>query len=270
VNLCASFNLASVIEVLQRSKITVFPAVPSIFEMIGRLAPDEASFPSLRCAYSAGSVLPVPVSDMLRRRFDLRIGQVYGATEIGSVTFNDPHGRDFDPASAGAPMDGVVMRALTSSGFPALANTEGQIYVAAPSMFSGYLHGDGTEIDGGFFATGDVGRMSSSGHLTITGRLKLLIDIGGLKVNPTEVEQLLLEHPAVAECVVVPVPLTDTVNRLKALIIPRHAHQPPGAEELARFARAHLTAYKVPRMFEIRHWLPRTATGKVLRHLIEA
>ncbi len=270
VNLSPSFNLASVVEVLHREKITIFPAVPSIFEMIARLAPDDAHFPSLRCAYSAGSLLPVPVSEIVHRRFGLRIGQVYGTTEIGSVTFNDPHSRDFDPASAGAPMDGVKIRPLTSSGVPALANTESQIHISAPSMFTGYLHGDGTEINNGFFATGDIGRVSENGHLTLTGRLKLMIDVGGLKVNPTEVEQMLLEHPAVAECIVIPVPLTDTVNRLKALIIPRHGQQPPAADDLARFARARLTAYKVPRIFEIRHSLPRTATGKILRHLIQA
>jgi acyl-CoA synthetase (AMP-forming)/AMP-acid ligase II len=269
VNLSPSFNLASVVDVLRREKITIFPAVPSIFEMIGRLAPDDARFPSLRCAYSAGSLLPAPVSEMVHRRVGLRIGQVYGATEIGSVTFNDPHSRDFDPTSAGVPMEGVKIRPLTSSGVPALANTESQIHVSAPSMFSGYLHGDGSEIADGFFATGDIGRVTEKGELTLTGRLKLMIDVGGFKVNPTEVEQMFLEHPAVAECIVIPVPLTDTVNRLKALIIPRHAHQPPAVDELALFARARLTAYKVPRMFEIRHSLPRTATGKVLRHLIE-
>jgi acyl-CoA synthetase (AMP-forming)/AMP-acid ligase II len=270
VNLCSTFNLAMVIEQLQSAGVTVFPGVPSIFEMIGRLVPSGASFPTLRLAYSAGSVLPMPVSEMVQRRFNLRIGQVYGATEIGSVTFNDPHGRDFDPGSAGMPMRDVEIRTVTPGGAAALAGSEAQVEVSAPSMFDGYIGGDGSEISGGFFSTGDVGRLSASGKLTITGRMKLLIDVGGLKVNPTEVEQLLLEHPAVAECVVISVPLTETVNRLKALIIPRYEQQPPAAEELARFARARLTAYKVPRVFEMRENFPRTPTGKVLRHLIEA
>lgn len=270
VNLCRSFNLAAVIEALEKLEITIFPAVPSIWEMIGRLAPSEAAFRALRVAYSAGSVLPLPVSEMVLRRFGVRIGQVYGATEVGSVTFNDPAAAEFDPMCAGRGLGGVTIRTMTSSGVPAMTGTEANVHVSAPSMFRGYLGGDGSEIRDGFFATGDVGRLSSSGQLTVTGRVKLLIDVGGLKVNPTEVEQMLLEHPAVAECVVIPVPLTETVNRLKALIIPRFEQQPPAADELTRFARARLTAYKVPRIFEIRHSLPRTATGKVLRHLIEA
>jgi acyl-coenzyme A synthetase/AMP-(fatty) acid ligase len=270
VHLCRSFNLAVVLTELSRRQITLFPGVPSIFEMMGRLADDNVTFPSLRTAYSAGAVLPPRVAESMTSRFGVRVGQIYGATEVGSVTFNDPHDSDFDPTSAGVPMRDVIIRTVTLSGVNALVGTEGQVQISAPSMFSGYVGGDGTEITGGFFSTGDIARLSPSGHLTITGRQKLMIDVGGLKVNPIEVEQLLLEHPCVGECVVVPVALSETVNRLKAVIIPRHEADPPAADELTRFARARLTAYKVPRLFEIRQSLPKTATGKVLRHLVEA
>jgi len=270
VHLCRSFDLATVLHEMQHAGITLFPGVPSIFEMVGRLADDSVNFASLRTAYSAGAVLPPRVSDMMMTRFGLRLGQVYGATEVGSITFNDPHAASFDPGSAGLPMRDVVIRIVTSSGVPALRGTEGHVQISAPSMFSGYVGGDGTEVINGYFSAGDIARLSPGGHLTLTGRHKLLIDVGGLKVNPIEVEQLLLEHPSVGECVVVPVALSATVNRLKAVIIPRQHNLPPAADELTRFARARLTAYKVPRLFEFRASLPKTATGKVLRHLIEA
>ena len=269
-HVCRSFNVATIFHELGNSGITLFPAVPSIFEMLSCLADEGARFTSLRTAYSAGSVLPPRVYEGVSGKFGIRIGQVYGATEVGSVTFNDPHATGFDAGSAGFPMRGVSIRVVTSSGVPSLIGTEGQVQISAPSMFSGYVDGDGSEIDNGFFPTGDIGRLSGGGRLAITGRHKLLIDVGGLKVNPIEVEQLLLEHPLVAECVVIPVAMSDTVNRLKALIVPRHDDDPPAPDELSRFARARLTAYKVPRVFEIRRSLPRTATGKVLRHLIEA
>ncbi|MBA2708766.1 MAG: acyl--CoA ligase [Gemmatimonadaceae bacterium] len=270
VHLCRSFSLATVLHELQHTTITLFPGVPSIFEMLGRLADQDARFASVRTAYSAGAILPPRVSESMRARFGMRIGQVYGATEVGSVTFNDPHAASFDPASAGLPMRDVTIRVVTSSGVPSLQGTEGHVHISAPSLFTGYVGGDGMEINGGFFWAGDIARVSTTGHLTITGRHKLLIDVGGLKVNPIEVEQLLLEHPSVGECVVVPIALSDTVNRLKAVIIPRQESAPPAADELTRFARARLTAYKIPRLFEIRDFLPKTATGKVLRHLIEA
>jgi acyl-CoA synthetase (AMP-forming)/AMP-acid ligase II len=269
VHLMQNFNLAVALRELMQSAITIFPGVPSIFEMLSSLADEAMRFHSLRAAYSAGAVLPQRVAEACLSKLQLRIGQVYGATELGSVTYNDAGSPSYDPASAGAPMRDVVMKILTTSGAPAMTGTEGQLHVRAPSQMIGYVAGDGTELQpDGFFHTGDVARLSREGQLTITGRTKLLIDVGGLKVNPIEVEQLLLDHPQVGECVVVPVPLSETVNRLKAVVVPRQPHEPPAPDELSRFARARLTAYKVPRLFEIRHSLPRTATGKVLRHLV--
>jgi acyl-CoA synthetase (AMP-forming)/AMP-acid ligase II len=123
----------------------------------------------------------------------------------------------------------------------------------------------------GFFLTGDLGRVDGHNRLTITGRLKLLIDVGGLKVNPLEVEEVLSQHPDVAACVVLPVRVSDTVSRLKAIIQPRHPDGPgPSPEALRRFARGRLTLYKVPRLFEVRKSLPRSPTGKILRNMVAA
>jgi len=280
IHLCRNFNLATVLTELTQQPITIFPGVPTIFEMLGELADDSLKFPSLRTAYSAGAVLPHRVSEKMREKFSIRVGQVYGTTEVGSVTFNDPHREPFDPGSVGVPMNGVEIRVLTMDGEEAPPQTEGHIHVRATSMFSGYVAcstaalGCAAETSQPkaavpqFFWTGDVGKLIE-GKLTITGRLKLLIDIGGFKVNPIEVAQMMLEHPGVGECVVIPIRMSETINRLKAVIIPRDSKHAPVPDELAQFARARLTAYKVPRIFEVRQTLPRTATGKVLRHLIE-
>jgi long-chain acyl-CoA synthetase len=147
VHLCKAFDLATVLHEMQSAGITLFPGVPSIFEMLGRLGDESLRFRSLRTVYSAGAVLPPRVSEVVMSRFRLRIGQVYGATEVGSVTFNDPHASGFDPGSAGLPMRDVTIRILTSSGVPALRGTEGHVQISAPSMFSGYVGGDGTEIE---------------------------------------------------------------------------------------------------------------------------
>jgi acyl-CoA synthetase (AMP-forming)/AMP-acid ligase II len=149
---------------------------------------------------------------------------------------------------------------------------QGHVAVSAASMLRGYLGDEQSPatIDG-YFPTGDLGRLDQHGNLTITGRIKLLIDVGGLKVNPLEVEQVLAEHPGVATCVVVPVRVSETVSRLKAIVTSR-----PGAPEplepatLRAFARSRLAGYKVPRVFEVRDRLPTSATGKILRHLVEA
>src|SRR5262249_43507185 len=117
------------------------------------------------------------------------------------------------------------------------------------------------------FLTGDLGRLDR-GRLFITGRLKQLIDVGGTKVNPTEVELVLKEHPAVADCVVVPIPVTQTVSRLKA-VVTASGLLPLDLEGVRAFARQRLAGYKVPRVVELRESLPRSATGKILRRELE-
>jgi acyl-CoA synthetase (AMP-forming)/AMP-acid ligase II len=135
-------------------------------------------------------------------------------------------------------------------------------------MFDGYLIGDADIIDG-HFIIGDLGRLDSLSRLFITGRTKTLIDVGGMKVNPAEVEAVLLQHPAIAACVVIAIRQSQTIHRLKAIVTPRNPGAAIPIDELRSLARTHLSAYKIPRVFEVRAALPLSSTGKVLRHLLE-
>jgi long-chain acyl-CoA synthetase len=268
VHLCRGLDLPSVVSELEKGEITLFPAVPAVFEMLSAVA-DTPAVTSLRTAYSAGAPLPQTVTDRFAERFGIRVAQLYGATEIGSVTFNSPHEEPFDPGSVGKPMRGVDIHVVdVTTAAPLQAGEEGHIAISARSMFDGYLYEDAQLLDG-YFPTGDLGHVDKTGRLFITGRLKLLIDVGGMKVNPLEVEAILRQHPAVGDCVVVPVRQSETVHRLKAVIMPQPGMASPGTAELRSFAKSHLSAYKVPRLFEIRDDLPRSSTGKVLRHLVE-
>lgn len=272
VHLCQGFDLHLVLGELTGAGVTLFPAVPSMFEMLAQLADDRTRFPSLRTTYSAGGPLPKGVSDTFHRKYGLRIAQLYGASELGSVTFTRTDDPAFDPASAGRPMNGVTVRIASPSDANATlpSGDEGQVLVRATSMFAGYLNGDSGITADGFFPTGDLGRLDAHGNLTITGRIKLLIDVGGLKVNPLEVEDVIRQHPGVAACVAVPIRLSETICRIKAVVQPADLANPPSVEDLRRFTRARLTPHKVPRIFELRDSLPTSATGKILRHLVEA
>ena len=280
VHLSRGFDLRLTLRELAQSGISIFPGVPFMFEMLARHAGTSATaFPALRRAYSAGGPLPRGVADAFGRAFGVSVAQLYGATEIGSVTFADPDLPGFDPASVGRPMKGASVRILSPDANDVARclppGEQGHVAVAAASMLSGYLGGDDAAAaltTDGYFLTGDLGRLDADGNLTVTGRLKLLIDVGGLKVNPVEVEEVMAQHPGVASCVVVPVRVSETVSRLKAIVTPRpdSAAAPPAAESLRRFARSRLTGYKVPRVFEIRDSLPKSPTGKILRHLVEA
>lgn len=271
VHLCDRFRLESVVPELRDSGITMLPGVPFMFDMLARA--QDATFPTLRRAYSAGGPLPRATFDAFLSKSGLRIGQVYGATEVGSVTFNDPDSREFDPASVGAAMEGVDIRILDATtphvNEPLPAGIEGQVAISARSMMSGYIDAPSAPILDGYYLTGDLGVLNAAGALTITGRLKLLIDVGGRKVNPAEVEAVLRQHPGVGTCVVLPLRLSETVCRVKAIVTPSDPMTEISAAELRAFARQRLSGYKVPRVIEIRKQLPVSPSGKVLRTKVE-
>ena len=284
IHACHGFDPAVARRQWREAGASVLPGVPFMFEVLAGSGGSEIggdgtgmreSAGSLRCAYSAGAPLPRAVADAFTRRFGLRVGQLYGATEIGSVAYNDPLDPSFDPAAVGAPMSGVSIAILDADApdpdRPLPPGDQGQIAVRAPSMLSACVE-RGAEYEppllGGHFLTGDLGRVDASGALTITGRLKLLIDVGGMKVNPLEVEAALAQHPAVRECVVIPMPVSDTLVRLKAIVALNPGHDGVGADALRRHARTRLAGFKVPRVFEVRDHLPTSPTGKVQRRAL--
>jgi len=272
VHLCDGFDLHAAIDQLTSGGVTIFPGVPFMYEMLVAGGADRIEFPKLRLAYSAGAPLPRVLFDSFEKRFGVRVTQLYGATEIGSVTFNSPEQEPFDPASVGRPMRGVQIAILDQDNpdlkhqFP--DGTEGHVAITAASMMSGYVD-DAAPLLDGFFLTGDLGRLDD-GNLTITGRIKLLIDVGGRKVNPLEVERVIETHPAVGACIVVPMPVSQTLHRLKAIVTPARKGVFIDPRELRELARRQLSSYKVPRVIEVRDTLPRSPAGKILRHLVQA
>lgn len=251
-----------------RGGSTVFPGVPFMFDALSRGCSARPATPP-RLAFSAGTPLPERVRARAAERLGMAVGELYGATELGSVTLNAPGSGGYLPGCVGGAFEGVSIRVLDladpSRVLP--AGIEGQVAVRAASMLSAYADGPRELVDG-HFATGDLGRLDEAGRLTITGRIRLLIDAGGLKVNPVEVESVFAAHPGVAECAALPLRLSDTVTKVRLCFVPVDAASPPSAEELRAFARSRLAAWKMPRVFEACGPLPRTASGKLLRHRI--
>ena len=238
-------ELARSAEVLQR-RATVFPAVPVTLDAASRL---DASSSTLRLAYTAGSSLPDVVRLAFAEKWNVPVGDLYGATELGTIAFG---------------VDGV-MRAV--QGVSIRMSSENEVLVHSDAMFEGYLDhrekplrlGDRSD---GFFRTGDLGTLNE-GVLSITGRLKAQFDVGGLKVNPEEVEAVLQGCPGVREIAVVPLVLSDTVTRVRLVVV-----GDVEAEAIAAFATARLAAHLRPRQIDLVERLPRTASGKIKRHEI--
>jgi long-chain acyl-CoA synthetase len=255
-------------ELWLRDDATVFPGVPMMFESLarGESYGDEAA---MRLCYSAGSSLPAQVSHDFEHRWGHRVGQLYGATDVGSVTFNDPSSSVFLDGSVGVAMRGVRIRILDDDDRPVPAGMAGQVAISAPSMLSRYLGDQPLELVDGFLPMGDIGRLDERGRLTITGMMKFLIDVGGMKVNPLEVEEAIREYPDVADCAVVPIHVSESVWRVRAIVVPASDDRGLDERALGAFVRERLAPHKVPRVFEVRPSLPRSPTGKLLRRALE-
>jgi long-chain acyl-CoA synthetase len=253
------------LEVLERERVTVFPAVPFILRLLAE-APGRGDLSMLRLCLSAASALPRPTFEAFAQRFGVPIRQLYGCTEAGAVTAN----LDDDPwttwRSVGRPLEGVEVKVLDAAGEPVSPGHIGEIAVCSPAMTRGYA---GLEelnrhvFRDRHFLTNDRGRLDEEGRLHITGRKHILIDVKGDKIDPIEVEDVLAVHPRVREVVVVGVESgAEGEDIIKAVVVPDGACQ---ARELIRFARERLSNYKVPQMVEFRDEIPKSASGDVLR-----
>ena len=266
------FQVPLALAAVRSREITVLPAVPLIFDGLARVARAASARPHrIRRAISAGSPLPRRVYDAFLATFGVPIGQLYGATEFGSLTWNDPAQPGFDPMGVGRPMGAAEVRVVSveasSADAPVPAGCDGQLAVRSDGLLSEYVDDSEPSTHSGFFFPRDLGHVTHDGCVVLTGRIKLLIDIGSVKVNPFEIEAVLSQHPDVREVVVVGLAASDTVARLKAFVVPEPGARPT-AESLRAFARERLIHYKIPRSFEITDDVPRSPTGKILRQAL--
>jgi long-chain acyl-CoA synthetase len=252
------------LELLEQERATIFPGVPFNFRLLAE-APADADLSSLRLCYSAGTALPRPAFEAFGEKFGVLVRQLYGTTETGIVAANmdaDPVGT-FD--SVGVPAGDVAVEIVDDEGTPVAAG-EGEVVISSPAMTSGYSGLDDVNRvafrDGRFF-TGDLGRLDDAGRLHLAGRKKLLIEVGGYKVDPIEVEDVVAAHPKVGEVVVLGVPGKAAGEEVvKAVVVPS---EDCDDRELIRFCQERLANYKVPRVVEFREEIPKSPLGKVLR-----
>lgn len=241
---------------------TVFPGVPFLFE---GLVPRWRDRGQTRLVFSAGSRMPAMTREAFTQASGLAIGDLYGSSELGTVLFREPTHEPPTDGLMGLPLPGVEVRVLdTASGQALGVDEEGELVIRAPSMLCGYVD-ETLELVDGFFRTGDLAKLAADGSVTLTGRVKEIIEAGGVKFNPLEVEREVERHPAVRECLVQPVRASATITRLRALIVLEPGAREPSEAELRAHLRGRVGSAKIPRRFECVESLPRTRTGKPLR-----
>lgn len=247
-------------ELAEQHRATILPAVPMTFDQLAR-ARAGADLSSLRLCITAGTALAKATFDAFRARFGLPVRQLFGCSEGGALALNTAP----DPV----PIWDSVGRGIGDTRFRILrpdADGIGEIAVQSGNLTRGY---DGLpEVNAasfvdGWFLTGDRGRLDAAGNLYVTAKRALYIETGGHKVDPYEIEDLLTAHPAVSEAAVVGTDLNDGCGvQIKAVVV---ASAPVTAQALRRHCAAHLAAYKVPLVIEMRESLPKSPLGKVLK-----
>jgi long-chain acyl-CoA synthetase len=254
------------LELIETEKVTFFPGVPFNYRLMAE-SPSDADLSSLRLCFTAGMAMPRETFEAFGERFGVLVRQLYGSTETGMIAAN----LDADPVttfdSVGAPVKGIELGIVDDDGEPVPAGETGEVTVAGPAVTAGY--GDLPELTAvafreGRYFTGDLGRIDEAGVLYLEGRKKLLIETGGFKVDPIEVEAVLVDHPAVEEAVVVGVD-TDVPGeqRVKAVLVASDAE--PDRREIVVFCRERLANFKVPQEVEFREEIPKSPLGKILR-----
>jgi malonyl-CoA/methylmalonyl-CoA synthetase len=269
------FDAATVVQRLASGDLTLFMAVPTIYTKL--IAAWEAAPPERRTAITGGcsrmrlmvsgsAALPVTTLERWKEISGHTLLERYGMTEIGMALSNPLHGRRV-PGSVGKPLPTVEVQLVNESGGPAEPGTPCEIEVRGPSVFKEYWGkppATRTAFRNGWFRTGDTAIVENDVY-RILGRTNIdIIKTGGHKVSALEIEEVLREHPAIAECAVVGVPDPEWGERVAVAIVLRRPES-LDLDALRQWARERLAIHKVPSRLLTLEELPRNAMGKVTK-----
>jgi acyl-coenzyme A synthetase/AMP-(fatty) acid ligase len=240
---------------IERLGVTMMAAVPGIYRQMLRTGFVPSS--TLRHGLTAGEALAVPILTAWRERTGLELYEALGMSEISTYVSSCPSFA-VRPGSPGKPQLGRAVRILEN----------GQIGVhrTDPGLFLRYWGDEAPQ--GEWFATGDIGEIDADGYLWHRGRADELMNAGGFRVSPMEVDAVLLQHPAVADAGVREWCVSETASIIAAFIVPQPGVT-PNEESILAFVRDRLAAYKCPKQIWFVSALPRTANGKLIRRALE-
>lgn len=264
------FNALKFFGWLDEVKPTWYTAVPTMHQTILTRADknqDIVKANRLRFIRSSSSSLAPQVIRELEAVFGAPVIEAYGMTEAAHQMASNPlPPGERKPGTVGI-ASGPEVCVIDGNGDPVPAGATGEIAIRGPNVMRGYENNPKANADAfakGWFRTGDQGVMDEQGYVTITGRLKEIINRGGEKISPREVDEVLLDHPAVAQCVTFAVPHDMLGEDVAAAVVLREGTQAT-EKDLRTFAQTRLADFKVPRKVLILDEIPKGATGKIQR-----
>lgn len=265
----ARFVPTKIVQLFRTHRPTMFIGIPSMYGAllsVKNAGPED--FASLRYAVSGAEPLPASIRERFLDRFGVHIDEGYGLTETSPVT-NWCRPSERKVGSVGKPLPDIDQRIVDmNNGRMLPQGEEGEIIIKGPNVMRGYYHlpEETAQVfdDQGYFRTGDIGRFDEEGRLSITGRLKEMLIVGGENVFPREIEEVLIAHPTVEDAGVVGEP-DDIRGEQPVAFVQAAEGQTPDEAALRDWCRERLAGYKVPRRIIVLDEMPRNPTGKIMR-----
>ncbi|MFQ5555805.1 MAG: AMP-binding protein, partial [Acidimicrobiia bacterium] len=252
------------------SRATWYTAVPTMHQAILDRAPDHADIiarSQLRFARSSSASLAPQVMARLEATLGVPVIEAYGMTEAAHQMTSNPLPPDARKPGSVGPQAGPDVAVMSNDGSFVAAGQEGEIVIRGSNVMDGYAaaaHVNEAAFHGGWFRTGDLGRLDEDGYLTISGRIKEIINRGGETISPREIDEALLEHPGVAQALTFAVPDERLGEQVAAAVVPA-AGSRASETDLRRHVSNRLATAKVPRRIVFLDDIPKGPTGKLQR-----
>jgi long-chain acyl-CoA synthetase len=266
----------NVMNIMQKERSTVYPGVPAMYiGIVNHPNVEQYNLRSIKACLSGSAAMPVEIQTRFNDLTGGRLIEGFGMTELSPVSHANPLMGISKKGSVGIPLpntDAKIVVLETGEAIPIGSDATGELWVTGPQVMKGYWNKPEetaqTITPDGWLRTGDIARTDSDGYFYIVDRLKDMINVSGLKVLPRDVEEVLYMHPQIREAAVVGIPNAERGDDTVTAFIVTHDGAPIEIETLKVFCKQYLADFKVPRRFEFRTELPKTAVGKVLRRAL--
>lgn len=266
------FDPGAVLGLMEKEEVTHFSAVPTMYWALLNYSDAhkydlEKIAANLKVCCSGGAPLPLEVLRGFEAKFNVPIIEGYGLSETSPVASFNPLDRERKPGSVGVPVWGIEMRVVDENDQDVPVGETGEIIIRGHNIMKGYYkrpEATAQALRNDWFHSADIGKMDEDGYFYIVDRTKDMIIRGGFNVYPREVEETMLEHPAISLAAVIGVPDDEHGEEIKAFVVLKQGASASPAEIIA-WCKQKIAGYKYPRAVEIRDSLPMTATGKILK-----
>jgi acyl-CoA synthetase (AMP-forming)/AMP-acid ligase II len=268
------FNPLSFWRVAREHGATWYSAVPTMHQLLLARVSDPSKRPEgaekLRFIRSCSAALPPQVMAGLEQAFGAPVLEAYGMTEAAHQMASNPLPPRAHKAGSVGPGSSVQISIMDAAGAHQPGGQQGEVVIKGPNVITGYENNpeaNAKSFTDGWFRTGDQGFLDEDGYLHLVARIKELINRGGEKISPREIDEVLLAHPGVAEAVCFGVPHASWGEEVEAAVVLREGASTSDAE-LMSYCKERLADFKRPKKIHVTTAIPRTATGKIQRGLV--